>query len=91
MVSSPFRSSLLFVALLAACIGSGPAAAVDAAPPRDPYRINPGDVLQITVWKEEDLQRELLVNPDGHVAFPLAGDLVAGGTGSRCARKSPKS
>jgi polysaccharide export outer membrane protein len=48
-------------------------------PARDLYRINAGDVLQITVWKEEDLQRELLVNPDGHFAFPLAGDMVAEG------------
>jgi polysaccharide export outer membrane protein len=46
---------------------------------RELYRINPGDILQITVWKEPDLQRELLVNPDGHFAFPLAGDLSAAG------------
>lgn len=50
-----------------------------ALPARDPYRVNPGDVLQITVWKEPDLQRELLVNPDGHFSFPLAGDMVAEG------------
>lgn len=53
--------------------------AADAPPVRDPYRVNPGDILQITVWKEPDLQRELLVNPDGHIGFPLAGDLMAEG------------
>lgn len=53
--------------------------AADAVPSRDPYRVSPGDVLQISVWKEEDLQRELLVNPDGHFAFPLAGDMLAEG------------
>jgi polysaccharide export outer membrane protein len=58
---------------------AGPVFAADPVPARDPYRVSPGDVLQISVWKEQDLQRELLVNPDGHFAFPLAGDMVAEG------------
>jgi polysaccharide export outer membrane protein len=66
-------------ALALLCAVAGVAAGQDSAPVRDPYRINPGDVLQISVWKEQDLQRELLVNPDGHFAFPLAGDMVAEG------------
>jgi polysaccharide export outer membrane protein len=65
--------------LLGALLLTVTALAQDVLPVRDPYRINPGDVLQISVWKEEDLQRELLVNPDGHFAFPLAGDMVAEG------------
>ncbi len=45
------------------------------------YRIGPEDVLFISVWKEEELQREVLVRPDGGVSFPLAGDVqVAGKT-----------
>ena len=48
--------------------------------PKD-YRIGPEDVLFISVWKEEELQREVLVRPDGGVSFPLAGDVqVAGKT-----------
>ena len=43
------------------------------------YRIGPGDVLQISVWKEEGLQQEVLVRPDGEISFPLAGQLMAGG------------
>ena len=39
------------------------------------YRIGPEDVLFISVWKEEELQREVLVRPDGGVSFPLAGDI----------------
>ncbi len=66
-------------ALLAMLLTVASTQAADPAPVRDPYRINPGDVLQISVWKEEDLTRELLVNPDGHIAFPLAGDMVAEG------------
>ncbi len=44
-----------------------------------PYLIQPGDVLQISVWKETDLQAEVLVRPDGGISFPLAGDLPVSG------------
>ncbi len=43
------------------------------------YKIGPGDVLNISVWKEDGLQQEVLVRPDGGMSFPLAGDLNAGG------------
>lgn len=43
------------------------------------YRINPGDSLEISVWKEEDLQKEVLIRPDGGFSFPLAGDMSAKG------------
>lgn len=45
----------------------------------DGYVIQPGDVLRVSVWKEPDLQQDLLVRPDGGISFPLAGGLVAGG------------
>ena len=41
------------------------------------YRLNAGDVLQISVWKEEELSREVLVRPDGGISFPLVGDVPA--------------
>ncbi len=43
------------------------------------YLIQPGDVLGVTVWKEEDLQRQAIVRPDGKITFPLAGEIQAGG------------
>ncbi|RME35945.1 MAG: polysaccharide export protein [Gammaproteobacteria bacterium] len=43
------------------------------------YGIQPGDVLEISVWREEDLAREVLVRPDGGISFPLVGDLQAQG------------
>jgi polysaccharide biosynthesis/export protein len=53
--------------------------AQDAMARRVPYTINPGDLLEISVWKEPDLQREVLVRPDGAFSFPLSGDIVAVG------------
>lgn len=43
------------------------------------YLIGPGDVLKISVWKEEGMQLEVLVRPDGGITFPLAGEIQAGG------------
>ena len=43
------------------------------------YRIGPGDILEISVWKNEDLSRIVVVLPDGTISFPLVGRFVAGG------------
>lgn len=39
------------------------------------YYIQPGDILSISVWKEEDLKRDVLVRPDSKISFPLIGDI----------------
>jgi len=39
------------------------------------YHIGPGDVLEISVWKEESLSREVIVPPDRIITFPLIGDI----------------
>jgi polysaccharide export outer membrane protein len=43
------------------------------------YLLNSGDVLEISVWNEDTLQRELIILPDGMISFPLAGELQAKG------------
>ena len=43
------------------------------------YRIQPGDVLDITVLEDETLNRQTLVLPDGRVSVPLAGSVQAAG------------
>jgi polysaccharide export outer membrane protein len=43
----------------------------------DSYKIQPGDVLEVSVWNEEGLIRTVLVRPDGGMSFPLVGDLQA--------------
>ena len=43
------------------------------------YKIEPEDVLEIHVWKEEELQKEVVVRPDGGVSFPLVGTVHAAG------------
>ncbi len=40
------------------------------------YKVNPGDIIEINVWKEEGMLLEVLVRPDGGISFPLVGDLT---------------
>jgi polysaccharide biosynthesis/export protein len=69
-----------------AAVADSPAAAPAAVPAtpdgyavsRD-YILQPGDELQIAVWKETDLTAEVVIRPDGGITFPLAGDLPAAG------------
>jgi polysaccharide export outer membrane protein len=50
---------------------------VAGADAQNTYRISPGDELEISVWKDESLSRQLIVPPDGQIAFPLIGDINA--------------
>lgn len=43
------------------------------------YRIGAGDVLQVFVWKEPELSREVTVRPDGNLSVPLLGEVLAAG------------
>lgn len=45
----------------------------------DEYRLQPGDELLISVWKEEELNRQLVVLPDGRISYPLVGHVMAAG------------
>ena len=45
----------------------------------DSYHLKPGDVLDVSVWQDPKLNRQIVVAPDGLVAFPLAGRFKAGG------------
>ena len=43
------------------------------------YAINAGDILQVSVWKEPDLQLDVLVRPDGGFSLPMIGEVEAAG------------
>ncbi len=67
---------LLAVLWMAPGIG----AAQEAGTPQMPvYRLNPGDVVRISVWREDELLREARVQPDGTVSYPLVGTVAAAG------------
>jgi polysaccharide biosynthesis/export protein len=77
------RSVLLMLGI-AACVFAGAISAEAAedngpAPQLPDYRISPEDLLEISVWREEDLQGQVVVRPDGGISFPLVGDIKAAG------------
>jgi polysaccharide export outer membrane protein len=43
------------------------------------FVIGPGDVLDINVWKNPDVSRQVPVRPDGRISLPLLGDVPAAG------------
>jgi len=59
-------------------------AVVSVAVPRlcsadGPYVIGVGDILEIQVWDNKDLNQTVFVRPDGKVSLPLVGEIQAGG------------
>ena len=51
----------------------------ELAPMRPQYIIGDGDVLEISVWKDPELSKVVVVLPDGRISFPLIGEIVASG------------
>lgn len=43
------------------------------------YRLGPEDVVEVFVWKEQDLSSAVVVRPDGRISLPLTGELDAKG------------
>ncbi len=45
----------------------------------DAYKMSVGDQLQVTVWKNPELSFSAPIRPDGKIAVPLVGDMMAAG------------
>ena len=74
-------SKTLLCLAAAAVVATASAAAQETAvvQPADGYRINGGDLLHISVYGEQNLDKDVPVQPDGGIAFPLVGNLNARG------------
>jgi polysaccharide export outer membrane protein len=68
---------ILGLALLGGVASNALAQEPAEAIPTSDYKVNPGDILQVSVWRESELQRDVLIRPDGKFSFPLAGDVDA--------------
>lgn len=62
------------ICVLVVWSGTGNAIEKNAA-----YLLNPGDVVEISVWGDEKLKGEVHVLPDGSITFPLAGRVDVAG------------
>ena len=74
-------SKTLLCLAAAAVVATAPAAAQETPVVQNDagYRINGGDLLHISVYGEQNLDKDVPVQPDGGIAFPLVGNLNARG------------
>ena len=79
----PLLASLFATGAFAAEAVTKKTLAPDQAPARTQapaeviYLLSPEDILEISVWKEESLTKQVVVRPDGAFSFPLVGDVQA--------------
>lgn len=74
MKASSLFSLLLFIVSFALLCGFSTA---ETESPH--YLIGPDDILNIYVWKEPELTRDVTVMSDGRITFPLIGEIMARG------------
>jgi polysaccharide biosynthesis/export protein len=59
--------------------GCKPDIIVPAGPPEEGFVLGPEDVIEVVVWKNPDLSRQVVIRPDGKISLALIGDVVASG------------
>lgn len=57
-----------------------------SVPPAE-FLIGPEDVLVVTVWRNQELSKEVIVRPDGKISLPLIGDIMAAGLSAQVLSK----
>lgn len=78
VVSGLFAAMTIMATGVAVSGQAGDASTAQLSPQMDPgYRLGAEDVMLVSVWKDEQLTREVVVRPDGMFSFPLVGDIQA--------------
>ena len=73
----------LLIGMLMGCAPVSKEALEEVAKPvSKEFLLGPEDVLEVTVWHNQDLSRTVVVRPDGKVSLPLIGDVQASGLNS---------
>ena len=69
-----------FSSLLLACTAA-PIKNEESTPEEssEQYILGSEDVIEVSVWKEKELSKVVIVRPDGRISLPLIGDIQAAG------------
>ncbi len=80
-LTAPLLLLLLFSMLLGGCSSKykpmDPASS--PAPKPGAFILGPGDSIKITVWREDDLTAEYVLDPTGRITLPIGGEIHAAG------------
>lgn len=66
------------VLLVSGCTGQTKLTKEQIAPSNE-FLLGPEDVLEVNVWRNQDLSRTVVIRPDGMISMPLIGDVQASG------------
>jgi len=81
-----FKASIVVVTYMSLLIGCGDVTkeVLDevSKPVSKEFLLGPEDVIEVTVWRNQDLSRVVVVRPDGKISLPLIGDVQASGLSS---------
>ena len=69
--------SLMGMLLMAGCIKNE--VIIPPGPPEEGFVLGPEDLIDVVVWKNPDLSRQVVIRPDGKISLPLIGDVPANG------------
>ena len=86
-IRTMFGAKTVYVVVIIAFLGSMVACSQpsreiveEAGSAKKEFLLGPEDVLDIVVWKNDDLsQKAVVVRPDGMISMPLIGEITAGG------------
>ncbi|MGE3978502.1 MAG: polysaccharide biosynthesis/export family protein [Nitrospira sp.] len=81
-MAKAFIGALVLVTGMSAvgCAGPSEEVVAEANSANGDFLLGPEDVLDITVWRSEDLtQKGLVVRPDGYISMPLIGEVEVNG------------
>jgi polysaccharide export outer membrane protein len=73
-----FLTGVFLVGVPSDTFGQEEVSAVRKKPTSD-YHVGAGDLIQVVVWKNEEISGEFRVRPDGKFSMPLIGDILAEG------------
>jgi len=78
--NSSVKTVLLVCSILLMVYGCfKPDVIIAPGPPAEGFVLGPEDVIEVVVWKNPDLSREVIIRPDGKISLPLIGDVPASG------------
>lgn len=70
---------VMFSLVVSSCAGEKIQYPVDYTAPTG-FLLGPEDVVTVTVWRNQDLSKDVIVRPDGMISLPLIGDILAAGS-----------